>query len=171
MGTKDKKGLSNHQRCEKWKKLPWKAVNLITGGIQAEARWSLVEKLLHKFIQHVEPMWCCVEYSSVQIKSRPTLFGEGLRKLNKQRSSYMDFIWPFFPKSFLHVSSPIRYSKRKNISEVKYIWELLHTALYWWYKAILKKTLRFPEMKGAMSLGLSQHFPKVLFSKTFYCVI
>ena len=92
MGTKDKKGLSNHQRCEKWKKLPWKAVNLITGGIQAEARWSLVEKLLHKFIQHVEPMWCCVEYASVQIKSRPTLFGEGLHKLNKQRSSYMDFI-------------------------------------------------------------------------------
>lgn len=92
MGTKDKKGLSNHQRCEKWKKLPWKAVNLITGGIQAEARWSLVEKLLHKFIQHVEPMWWCVEYSSVQIKSRPTLFGEGLRKLNKQRSSYTDFI-------------------------------------------------------------------------------
>lgn len=40
---KIKKGLSSHQRCEKWKRLPWKAVNLFTAGIQAEARWFVWE--------------------------------------------------------------------------------------------------------------------------------
>lgn len=31
--------------------------------------------------------------------------------------------------------------------------------------------LRIPEIKEVMSFGLSQHFPKVLITKTFYCVI
>lgn len=40
---KIKKSLSSHQRCEKWKRLPWKVVNPITEGIQAEARWFVWE--------------------------------------------------------------------------------------------------------------------------------
>lgn len=40
---KIKKGVPSHRRCEKWKRLPWKAVNLITAGTQAEARWFVWE--------------------------------------------------------------------------------------------------------------------------------
>lgn len=40
MATHDKKVLTKHQRCAKWKRLPWKVMNLIVAGIQAEARYG-----------------------------------------------------------------------------------------------------------------------------------
>ena len=55
-----------------------------------------VGKLLHKLTQPAGPMWCCGGFSLVQIKSRPTLFGEGLHKMNNQRSNYVDFYDPSF---------------------------------------------------------------------------
>lgn len=92
MATQDKKSLSSQKSCANWKRRPWKAVILIIGGIQAEARWLPVDKLLRKFMQHIGSMQCCVECLSVQTEPMPSLFGAGTHKLNKQMSNYMNFI-------------------------------------------------------------------------------
>lgn len=71
---------------------------------------------------------CGILISADQIKAH--LVWGRLAQVEQAKVKLYGFYMTILSKVFLHVSSPIRYSKRKKISEVKYIGERLHTALY-----------------------------------------